>query len=166
MNIFAVSKCPRECASYLDDVLVCRMVMETAKILSSALRLNGYDGDLVYKLSHENHPVVGWCAVSRQNYEWTLRLFQSLSVEYTSRYDKLHRSTSIYVYLVELADYILDGEMTDFVNCAADDSLGICYKHVQDVHEAYRLYLNHAWVTDKREPVWNGLKRLQFKKGA
>ena len=85
-----------------------------------------------------------------------MRHFQALCVEYTKRYGKIHKSSQLYPMLMALADLIPCGEMTDFVNCAANESLGISYKHVDCVYTAYKLYLNERWDNDVRTPTWQG----------
>ena len=32
------------------------------------------------------------------------------------------------------------------------------FKHLTDVHEAYRLYLEDKWAKDKRKPTWYGVE--------
>jgi hypothetical protein len=156
MNIFAVSNCPRECAQFLDDKRVVKMCLETAQILSTALRLNGYEGDNVYKKTHQKHPVVLWAAETRLNFLWLIEHLQALCSEYTRRYGKNHKCESMILDFLLLADIIPQGFQTPFANCAANQTKGISYKHVEDVNMAYRLYLNDRWDTDAREPTWKG----------
>ena len=142
MNLFVTDKCPIKCAQYLDDKRVVKMVLETAQLLSTALRLNGYEGSDVYRATHVNHPATKWVAETKQNYLWTLRHFTALSVEYSKRYGKIHKCYHMYPAFLVLSDYLKEAEMTPFVNCAANGSLGISYKHINCVFTAYQLYLN------------------------
>ena len=44
--------------------------------------------------------------------------------------------------------------LTKKPNCAANQQFNVSYKHVDNVYEAYKLYLNDRWDTDKLTPVW------------
>jgi len=134
MNIFATDPCPIKCAQYLDDKRVVKMCLETAQILSTVCG----EG---YRPTHKNHPVVKW---AKDNYGWTLEHFMALSNEYYLRYGKIHKCNSL---LKTFIDNRIETLGTPFVNCTT-------YKHIPDVHMAYKLYLNDKWDTDKREPTW------------
>lgn len=155
MNIFVTSSEPMECAQYLDDKRVVKMVLETAQMLSTAARECGYEGDDIYKSTHKNHPCNVWARETKQNYLWLLRHFQCLCAEYTHRYGKVHKSSLLYPSLLVLANMIPEGEMTPFANCAANDGLGISYKHIPCTFTAYRLYLADRWLHDKKKPTWH-----------
>ena len=156
MNIFVTDFCPRRCAEYLDDKRVVKMVLETAQILSTAVRAHGYNGDSVYKATHVNHPVVKWVCESRDNYMWTLKHFVALCREYTNRYGKTHKSQRLTTNFFNLAFKVPEGELTSFANCAANNEHGVSYKHIDDVYMAYKLYLCDRWESDKRSPTWYG----------
>ena len=134
MNIFATSKCPIECAKYLDDKRVIKMCLETAQILSTITGVG-------YKPTHRNHPAVLW---AKDNFSWTLEHFVALCNEYYLRYNKIHKSSEL---LKDFIENSIEDKVTPFVNCTT-------YKHVEDIHLAYQLYLNDKWDTDKREPTW------------
>lgn len=153
MNLFVTSKCPIESAKALDNKRVVKMTLETAQLLASAIRLNG--GEASYKLTHKGHPVTKWTAKNKANYMWALRHFCALSREYTKRYGKTHKSSTLIKEFVKGKDSIPKGTLSSFENCAANKELGISYKHIKDVEKAYKLYLNDRWNTDKREPIWS-----------
>ena len=156
MNIFATSSDPIECAKFLDDKRCVKMCLETAQILSTVLHLRGHGGP--YKPTHIHHPAVQWAAASRKNYQWTLQHFVALCDEYQARYHKVHKCKGLlkdFVLLGQQATFP-DWKQTPFVNCAANASLGISYKDIEDVHTAYKLYLSDRWDTDKRTPTWHG----------
>lgn len=148
MSIFVTSKCPFECAEYLDDKRVIKMVLETAQLLSTAARACGYEGDDVYKSSHVNHPCSKWVRETKQNYMWTMRHFRALCIEYTRRYGRMHKSSWMYPSFLALSNLIPEGEMTEFVNCTKD------VLDASDVFDAYKKYLNLKWESDKRQPTW------------
>ena len=156
MNLFITSKCPIECAKFLDDKRVVKMVLETAQLLSTALRLNDYEGDDVYRMTHKGHPCTKWVAQTRMNYLWAVQHLQALCAEYTKRYGKVHKCDDMIIKFLAKAHYVPAGCQTPFVNCAANSALGISYKSLVDVTRAYKLYLNDRWDNDKRTPTWYG----------
>lgn len=160
MNIFYTSDCPIECARYLDDKRVVKMCLETAQMLSTALREYCAIDDALYKSTHRNHPCNIWVRECQANYEWTVEHFKALCSEYTKRYGKVHAS---YTRLSDVFDYYIlhepfmnnGGKTTTFPNCAGNDSLNISYKHMKDTKQAYKLYLSDRWSTDKKKPTWS-----------
>ena len=154
MNIFYTSHCPVECAENLDTKRVIKMILETAQILSTAMRVNGYTGDQAYKITHRNHPSVKWACESRQNFEWLTSHFIALSNVYTLRRGKVHKSTAMARLFVLNSQIVPSLGYSSPPNCAANASLGISYKHIEDITKAYKLYLNERWENDKLEPTW------------
>lgn len=155
MNIFATSKCPVKSAKYLDDKRVVKMCLESAQMLATAAAYHG--GAVTYKPTHKNHPCTVWAGQSRKNYLWLHSHFCALLSEYTSRYGKVHGCAKYKYELFQAAKAVPDGNITKFANCAANASVGVSYKHVEDVHMAYKLYLSDRWETDKRVPTWYGI---------
>lgn len=56
-------------------------------------------------------------------------------------------------------DYYHQGEFlsdkqTKHPNCAANQGQGLSFKHIDDVHMAYRLYLNERWKRDTIPLSW------------
>ena len=155
MNIFITNKCPVKSAKFLDTKRVNKMILESAQMLSTAIRYHGYEGDLAYKITHKNHPSNIWVRENRSNYNWLLNHFNALANEYHKRRGHWHKS---YIKLNELltksSNLIPDGPLTPFVNCAANISKGVSYKHIEDTCLAYQLYLNDRWDSDKIEPTW------------
>jgi hypothetical protein len=159
MNIFFTSECPIECAKFLDDKRALKMVLETAQMLSTALRVHGYEGDGIYKMTHKNHPSSVWARETRENFQWLLRHFKALSDEYTFRYGKVHKSSRLLDVFKDHEFMIPEGSLTPFANCAANKSVGVDFKHIKDVTKAYQLYLAVRWDHDVREPTWYGVRK-------
>lgn len=117
MNIFYIDEDPRQCAQWMVDRHVVKMILETAQLLSTAHRvLDGKEtivegwvdefgikhrkkklwvlgdnrDDLFYRATHINHPSAIWCRESVENYSWLVDHFFALSDEYTYRYSKRH----------------------------------------------------------------------------
>jgi hypothetical protein len=160
MNIFVTDINPSISARNLDDKRVVKMVLESAQMLSTALRYHGVES-APYKSTHLNHPCNVWSRESRANYEWLLKHFIALCGEYTNRYGKIHKCAQYIRVFSDGADNIPAGSLTPFANCAANKELGIDYKHMDDVHTAYMLYLNDRWENDKRIPTWYGVRTWQ-----
>lgn len=140
MNLFVTSEDPFQCAAYLDNKRLVKMVLETTQLLSSALWLNGHKGP--YKLTHKGHPITKWVSMTRGNYLWTLMHLKALGIEYKRRYNKEHKSiTDCYLILLNGLYNIPDGQRTDFINCAANKSKGLDFRSYP-VFQAYKLYLD------------------------
>ena len=73
MNIFAFDKCPMRSALWLDDIRKNKMILESAQMLSTAVRALCPDTTLeVYKTAYLNHPCSKWARQSRANFQWLL----------------------------------------------------------------------------------------------
>lgn len=114
MNVFYLDNDPRQCAEWMVDRHVVKMIVETAQLLSTAHRiLDGVqvelqlekDGkvkkknvwvlpddrnDVLYACTHRNHPSAIWCRESVENYNWLVDHLYALGQEYTYRYGKKH----------------------------------------------------------------------------
>lgn len=108
MNIFVLSKSPVYSAQMQCNKHIVKMVLESAQMLSTAHRM--LDGvlhvndkgkgkyimedqskeDLLYKVTHPNHPCSIWTRESIVNYMWHYQHFVALCDEYTYRYNKKH----------------------------------------------------------------------------
>jgi len=149
MNIFVLDKDPEIAAQMHCDKHVVKMILETAQLLSTAVRLTG--GSYGYKATHKNHPSSIWTRKTKGNFYWLQQLGVSLLTEYTFRYDKRHKSTPI--ILCASADTIPDGELTTFAQAMPDE-----FKHESAV-QAYRNYYIGAkqkmlTYTRREPPDW------------
>lgn len=111
MNIFVLDKNPTVAAQRQCDRHVVKMILETAQLLCTAHRVldgeeyvdpdakrkvkrwrltNSYHDEMMYKVTHTNHPSAVWARESLQNYIWLYDHFDALSVEYEYRYGKKH----------------------------------------------------------------------------
>jgi len=144
MNIFVTSECPIECAKYLDNKRVVKMVLESAQLLSTALRECGIKYG--YKATHINHPCSIWARTNQANFLWLYRHGLALCAEYTRRYSKVHKSEAVIRGSLKYLQALPSGELTEFMNCTE-------YKS-EPVLKAYWLCLNDKWDKDKKEPEW------------
>jgi hypothetical protein len=151
MNVFVVSSDPIECARSLDDRRLIKMVLETAQLLSAAVRadplLAGRDVevDALYRATHLNHPVCLWVRGSRAAFAWTRRLLDALLAEYGHRFQKVHACSRIADLLGPALDEV---PPQSWCNCTNFPDL--------PVFQAYQAQLADKWAKDSRPPSWRG----------
>lgn len=165
MNIFALHEDPWQAAMWLDDKRKNKMIVESCQLLSTAINLlvsqHEYD---VYKTCFVNHPCCKWTRASFGNFRWLYVYTRYLHQQWgehgceeciyeVGRFIREHEG-----------DFFPQEERTPFVNCAANKSLGISFKHCRNVHAAYRLYLIKRWGGDSRTPTWNKGERPWWNK--
>ena len=161
MNIFALSRCPMQSAWWLDDIRKNKMILESAQMLSTAVRVLSPDTDLsVYKVAYLNHTCTIWARQSRDNFKWLLSHMSHLFLQK----DGLHKSANLLTDFQKYADsgYFPSESLTPFANCARNLERGVDYSDVEDVHQAYRMYMNDRWKETNitltwrwgREPEW------------
>lgn len=110
MNIFYLDKNPIKAAEMACDKHVCKMIVESAQMLSTAHRLldgtqyidktaNGrsikrwkHPNDnldkVLYKASHTKHPSTIWVMESAYNYVWLYKHMMALHSQFKLRYKK------------------------------------------------------------------------------
>lgn len=93
MNIFYLDHDPALAAQYACDKHVVKMILETAMILSTNMRIMGVEWG--YQRSYENHPCTKWARQSLDNWRWLGSYGIRLCMEYTYRYNKVHKSAAI-----------------------------------------------------------------------
>jgi hypothetical protein len=115
MNIFYLDKDPKTCAEMHVDKHCVKMILEYAQLLSTAHRVldgiqvvglsksgrkqtryeisDNRDG-ILYSATHINHPSAIWVRQSIPNYIWLAELLEMLCIEYTYRYDRVHKVES------------------------------------------------------------------------
>ena len=118
MNIFMLSKDPKEAARYHYNKHVVKMILECAQLLSTAHRvLDGkkmitesktgrkqtvYKLDIfdereekLYKANHVNHPSAIWTRQCSANYGYVYALYLALIQEYKNRYPNMKKGKEI-----------------------------------------------------------------------
>ncbi len=158
MNIFVSHPSPVVSAANLDDKRVNKMITESAQMMSTCIHtLTEGDEDIcsnLYRPSHQNHPCNIWIRESRANFMWLYEHAWAMA-SLKARFDgKVHKGAIMLDRVKDFAHYVPDGELTPFANCAANDNLNISFKHIEDPHEAYRMYLLARWENDKAPPKW------------
>ena len=86
MNIFILDNDIEKCAQYHCDKHVVKMILESAQLLSTGVRLSGLDEG--YKIAHPNHPCSIWVSESLSNWKWLRELATALNKEYRYRFEK------------------------------------------------------------------------------
>lgn len=151
MNIFVIDQDTTKCAQALDDLRLNKMIIETAQILSTAMRECGYVGNDIYKSTHRNHPCTVWARESSENFRWLLIYMSDLVEERYRRTGKHHKSYEIFNTLCGGTKLMPTGPLTPFVNCTP-------HKDIPTI-EAYRLTLTEKWANDKKAPTWKNSSR-------
>jgi hypothetical protein len=152
MNIFAFDPDPAKCALWLDDVRANKMVVETCQLLSSAVHCNSSGVSWpVYKMAYMGHPCTIWAASSKGNFAWLLEYLKALLCRKPT-----HNSGAL-VPVFEC--FLKDGsfpfdKQTQFRNCTRNVEQGVDFRHLKNVHEAYRLYICERWKNDTITLTW------------
>jgi hypothetical protein len=142
MNIFVLSKDPIEAARFHMDKHCVKMVLEHTQMLSTAIRIYSNNSiEAVYKTAHLNHPCTTWARKTKSNFLWLCEMTEELFREYTRRYQKIHKSYSIFELCKNYCNLIPEGELTPFAQAMPDE-----YKN-PDAVIAYRNY----YLNEKRE---------------
>jgi len=117
----------------LCDKHVVKMIVESAQMLSTAHHVHNSEfvGE-VYRKSFVNHPCTRWVCETSKNYDWLFRHFMELIGQYSLRYGKVHKCSSLVPSLKHNPCVV--GSLTPFV-------LAMPEKYVQkNVVGAYRNY--------------------------
>jgi hypothetical protein len=178
MNIFYVHPDPRIAAQSLVNSHVVKMPLESAQMLSTAHRVidgkeivlikenldtgrkrkkkvyilkDGQKGLHIYQATHINHPSSVWTRKSISNYFWLYDHFLSLLDEYTFRYGKIHKCSTLVPYLKDAPNYIKVENFTQ-PPCAMDEKYIISDDAVINYRNFYRLGKAHLHKYKNRTP--------------
>ena len=159
MNIFYLDPSPRKSAQAHVDRHVVKMVLEYAQLLSTAHRVLDKDPiepDLLYAMTHKNHPSAIWARSSEAAYSWLYALFCETSHEYAYRYRKNHLTfTKLRDVLCNIPKAIPKDKLWTPPTPAMPDE----YKIEGDVLLSYRNYYTNgkqhlAVWTRRNKPDW------------
>lgn len=164
MNIFVTSSSPYFSAIALDDRRLIKMILETAQLLSTAVRETPnitLTNSFIYKSTHANHPCAIWARASQDNFFWLCRLGAGLSLEYLYRFRRVHASSTIIECVKNYLEFIPQNrpikcpKESEFVNCTP-------YKHLP-VFEAYKQTLRDKWQADGDRAKWTNSQPPEWK---
>lgn len=141
MQLFIVSANPLECAEFLDDKRVIKIILESAQMISTAIGKG-------YKPCFLNHPCNVWIREDPVHLSWVYRYFLSLVYVYKKRYNKVHKAFRELNTIFKENIKVYDEEPKRFANVTQ-------HKDVDDVFLAYHMELRDKWLKDKRPPMRN-----------
>ena len=190
MNIFVLDKDPKIAASMQCNKHVVKMILESGQMLCAAHWMAWLDGGFgnrptlgdfkrirdaqswlfenvpkeaqpPWKMSHVRHPCTLWASASMGNYFWLLDHMRGVLDEYTRRYDKVHKSEDVYLWLSEKNPaHIMAGKKrlgrTPHPLCVPEEIKSFTSDPVQ----AYRTYyMTHKakiakWLPRAEPPEW------------
>lgn len=162
MNLFILSLCFRECAEYMFDKHISKILLEAVQMLCTTKRiLHPHHNDeefKLYKIAHKNHPVTIWMRQSYENYMWTIQLIEAMHEEWKYRYghpeNKKHKSFIVAMYLKQnapLPEEFPQQGLTPFALAMPDE-----YK-TDDPVESYRRY----YQSEAKQKIASWKKREQ-----
>jgi hypothetical protein len=161
VNLFILHTDPVIAATLNCDTHVCKIILESAQMLCLAHWAENTPAPYHSK-SQMNNPISAWVRQTKANYEWTLRHAHALLIEYTHRYNKIHKTTSVVEWCDINRPALADSDLTPFHQSMPD------YCKRQDPVEAYRTYYIHEkWSlcrwTNTPIPIWftQGLNQLR-----
>lgn len=144
MNLFILSLKWAECAEYMFDKHISKMILEAVQMLCTAKYILDMEEECeidLYKPTHKNHPVSIWIRESQANYIWTLNMVDAMHTEWKYRYghpaEKMHKSYEMAInlsYVIPAEDKFPKIGLTPFALAMPDE-----YKH-EDPVLAYRAY--------------------------
>jgi len=161
VNIFYLDKEVVPCAQMHLDKHCVKMILEYAQLLSTAHRvLDGMEmvrispatgrkqkvwvlpdarDEVIYTVTHIQHPSAVWVRESKQHYQWLFKLFVALMEEYTHRYGRVHATNRLKDFLKKTPKNIKN---TPFVE--PPPTMPEEYKVVGDTVASYQNYYNGA----------------------
>ena len=172
MNIFALSKDPKEAAEQMIDKHIIKMPTETCQMLHTNIiymqyiqehgkepQLKGLKafhkstGSKLMKPAMLNHPSTIWARQSRDNFKWLFQHGIWLCREYSYRYEKRHgseiRIRDVHKYKEILGEHPYPMQELTPITIAMDDKYRIkndFYDEWDFVIESYRnYYLEGKW---------------------
>ena len=184
MNIFVLDGDYRQCAEWLCDKHVVKMVLEHTQMLCNAYyyslgirdkrgvtlnsgavkgifrgfpRVCSESGEVLpYVITHMNHPCTVWVCNSMSNFNWLLGYTKALCEEYTKIYNKVHLCEKIVEWMGENLPCLdnLKG-LTEFA-MAMPDQLQI----VGNPIESYKMY--YLYKADKMAMNWKLPERKPY----
>jgi hypothetical protein len=152
VNVFALSRDPREAARWAIDRHVVKMTLETAQILATVSWQHGCPAP--YRPTHAKHPCVLWAAETSDNFRWLVEHGLALAAEYERRYGKTHKSAAVIAEIASSGVRPAKLGLTDFAQAMPEHYRG------PDSVAAYRAYYRGdkapfaTWKAPAEPPPW------------
>lgn len=152
MNLFILDKNPEWAAAAHCDKHVCKMILESAQLLSTAHVL--LDGQrrarrhipLIVKPYSPNHPCALWVRQSNSNYAWARTLLAALLEQFELRFKKPHQYVELADQLLNPPDAMKSAPLSPFFQCVPEQ-----FRQV-DAVQAYRAYY---WAEKRYFARWS-----------
>lgn len=157
MNIFILDKDPIIAAQMLCDKHIVKMPLETAQLLCIVFRvLSTVGSQILYKLTHHNHPCSIWSRQSQANFSWLVDYGIAICKEYSFRYNKIHKSEKVIYWCRDNQSRLLfkESKLTTFAQVMPEQYKG------KNAKKAYRAYYLHEkrhfakWEKGRDKPMW------------
>lgn len=149
MNIFTTYDCPKLSALALCDRRVNKMIVESAQMLCTNVRMMGIsDEPVLYKSAFHNHPCTVWARSTQSNFLWLVDHALHLANVYSSVYDKQHKTVPVIHKAASYHQLFVDGPLEEFANCSLVKRTDV------SVTESYRRTMNIKWAKDNQRPTW------------
>jgi hypothetical protein len=154
MNIFIVNENPIFAARDLCNAHVCKMIVESAQLLCTAMFVREIDAIIPYRPTHKNHPCAIWTAATLANANWVLQHGLELGHEYTRRYNKRHKTHDVLEKISHHFSHVSWHDHQPFVKAMPQK-----YNN-QPTIEAYRQYYIDEkfkfarWSPRATKPTW------------
>lgn len=165
MNYPVPTPDPKQNAKYLDNRRLNKFITEYQQMINVAIAYHGgvenqfltrKNGTSYSSKSHFNHPCTIWARLNRSNFLHMVKSTLEFYLEHKERGGKGHDNVPENIKkAVCFSSKVPEGGLTPFPNCTVAPKYNINFKHIEDVHLAYQLYLNARWDNDSVEPQWN-----------
>jgi len=164
VNIFHLSNCPVESAQCLHDRHVVKMTLETAQLLSQAVRLAPewrpyVKRDNLYGITHQHHPSARWCRLTVPNLYWLAKHGMALADEYSHRFWRTHKSRAIIKYVLDIIPKLPERDSDDLTRFA--QAMPLEYRNDDPVlgyrnyYVATKIHPDSAWTARRADlPDW------------
>jgi hypothetical protein len=146
MNIFILDHNPKQAAQWLCDKHMPKMALESAQLLCYPIEKQG---TLVppYKTlpkTYHKHPCVTWLFKSKANYDWLCEHALEICLEYTARYNKLHKCQEVIEWCINNKPTLPNIGLTPFALAIKKET----YQHLIVEGDAVQTYRNY-YIADK-----------------
>jgi len=148
MNLFILSLNFKQCAEWMFDKHISKIILEIVQMLCTAIQLVDPDSEIgkeikIYKIAHKNHPVTVWMRASLDNRMGSIDLVEAMHIEWKYRYDhppeKMHKSYIVATYLKKYAPSADKFPMTGLTpfalampeHCKCEDAVEAYQKYYQ-----------------------------------
>lgn len=157
MNIFVLSTDPIEAASLHADQHLHKMILESAQMVSTAMRARGFNHPGLYKSAYEKHPCTKWVASNNHNIVWLCELALALEQIRTVELNHPEHSSIIPIkialdYLTSEIPYLSSAAHTPFV-FAGPATIAIRSWSITDKYKYFYRQKHQKWLLDRNAPM-------------